>query len=82
MMNIMDRLTDKEHWHKKVFDEEIVSKWRKEALELPDDVLWKQATGDKAPRGWTDQQKEEWGQLGIPQLRGIMSTTAFEFVSG
>jgi hypothetical protein len=26
MMGIMDRLTDKENWHKKVFDEAIVTK--------------------------------------------------------
>jgi hypothetical protein len=28
MMEIMDQLTDKEEWDRKVFDENIVSKWR------------------------------------------------------
>ncbi|KAI1749122.1 hypothetical protein F4782DRAFT_514666 [Xylaria castorea] len=40
MMHIMDRLTDKVDWHKKVFDDKIVAKWRAEALAYPDEVLW------------------------------------------
>lgn len=47
MMAIMDKLTDKENWHSKIMDEEIVAKWRNEALEYPDNLLWKLATGDK-----------------------------------
>ncbi|KAH3913763.1 hypothetical protein HBI56_079360 [Parastagonospora nodorum] len=51
MMNIMDKLTDKPDWHKKVFDEEIVAKWRKEALAIPDEELYKLAHsgGEKMP---------------------------------
>ncbi|KAI1433153.1 hypothetical protein GGR50DRAFT_688475 [Xylaria sp. CBS 124048] len=40
MMHIMDRLSDKVDWHKKVFDEKIVAKWREEALAYPDEDLW------------------------------------------
>jgi hypothetical protein len=39
MMTIMDKLTDKPDWHKKVFDDEIIAKWCKEALEYPDEAL-------------------------------------------
>ncbi|KFY31568.1 hypothetical protein V493_00997 [Pseudogymnoascus sp. VKM F-4281 (FW-2241)] len=53
MMVLMDRLSDKVDWHKKVFDEEIVAKWRKEALEHPEDKLFSQVvegkSGDKVP---------------------------------
>ncbi|KFY32862.1 hypothetical protein V495_08667 [Pseudogymnoascus sp. VKM F-4514 (FW-929)] len=42
MMALMDQLSDKVNWHKKVFDEQIVSKWRKEALEQPEDGLFSQ----------------------------------------
>ncbi|KFY72305.1 hypothetical protein V499_07558 [Pseudogymnoascus sp. VKM F-103] len=42
MMVLMDRLSDKVDWHKKVFNEEIVSKWRKEALEQHEDKLFTQ----------------------------------------
>lgn len=32
MMAIMNKITDKPDWDKKVFDESIVRKWRQEAL--------------------------------------------------
>lgn len=32
MMAIMDKITDKSDWDKKIFDENIVQKWRQEAL--------------------------------------------------
>lgn len=32
MMAIMDKITDKTDWDKKIFDEAIVQKWRQEAL--------------------------------------------------
>lgn len=34
MMAIMDKITDKPDWDKKVFDETILSKWRQEALAI------------------------------------------------
>ncbi|KAF8065186.1 hypothetical protein FPV67DRAFT_1696141 [Lyophyllum atratum] len=32
MLRLMNQITDKPHWHEKIFDEEIVSKWKAEAL--------------------------------------------------
>lgn len=32
MMAIMDRITDKKDWDKKIFDDTIIQKWRQEAL--------------------------------------------------
>lgn len=66
MMNIMDRLTDKDNWHLKVFDPEIVEKWRKEASEIPDDELWRQAAGHNA----TD----------LMPLTEIMTSDTFDYV--
>ncbi|KAL1603742.1 hypothetical protein SLS60_005332 [Paraconiothyrium brasiliense] len=34
MMTVMDRLTDKPEWTRKLFDEEIVAKWKKEAIDI------------------------------------------------
>ncbi|TLD32804.1 hypothetical protein PspLS_00257 [Pyricularia sp. CBS 133598] len=48
MMSVMDRLTDKPDWHRKVWNEEIVTKWRREALEIPDEELWDLATRNKS----------------------------------
>ena len=36
MMELMNRITDKEDWDKKVFDDAISSKWKSEALAIPD----------------------------------------------
>lgn len=66
MMDLMDKLTDKENWHQKVFNKEIIKKWREEALALPDEVLWKQAVN------------EDWGES-CP-LEGIMAPEIFDYV--
>jgi hypothetical protein len=79
MMIIMDRLMDKEDWHKKVFDDEIVSKWRKEALEYPDNSLWQQATGGKVNKRWADQDFNS-ATSGIKPLTGIISNEAVDYV--
>jgi hypothetical protein len=34
MMAVMDRLTDKPDWERKVFDEEILTKWGKEVMDM------------------------------------------------
>ena len=36
MMELMNRLTDKTGWETKVFDEEIVAKWKAEAIGAPE----------------------------------------------
>ncbi|KUJ09394.1 uncharacterized protein LY89DRAFT_628514 [Mollisia scopiformis] len=82
MMIIMDRLMDKPDWEKKVFDDEIIAKWRKEALEYPDDSLWKQATGGKVHNRWAGQRSDDettFVSSHITPLTGIMSNEAFDY---
>jgi hypothetical protein len=85
MIIIMDRLMDKPDWYKKVFDDEIIAKWRNEALQYPDDSLWKQATGGKVNSRWAgqidNQADVEWAISGIKPLKCIMSNEAFDYVS-
>ncbi|KFA52316.1 hypothetical protein S40293_00605 [Stachybotrys chartarum IBT 40293] len=62
MMALMDKLTDKPDWHKKVFDEAIVAKWRAEAhaqseRELFDRIVHKaRHPTDYAPREEDEEQ--------------------------
>jgi hypothetical protein len=49
MLSIMERLTNKQDWHKKVFSESIVAKWREEAFAIPDREFRKLATFSKKP---------------------------------
>lgn len=85
MMAIMEQLTDKESWEKKIFDDVIIAKWRKEALEYPDLLLWRLATGGKVPNGRANGDPvhdAEYNMSGIRQLTGIMSNAAFDHVRG
>lgn len=66
-MAVMDRLTDKPEWHRKVFDTEIVSKWKQEAMAVPPAEWMSIASSSE-----TDWNVEGWE---------IMSEEAFEFVS-
>lgn len=50
MMAIMDRLTDKPEWQRKVFDSEIVAKWKAEAMAIPDSE-WNDISGVSV-EGW------------------------------
>lgn len=52
MMMIMEKLTDKQDWHLKVFDQMIVDKWREEALAIPDEEWWTQITEGNGPNGY------------------------------
>ncbi|KAH8880219.1 hypothetical protein GQ53DRAFT_704441 [Thozetella sp. PMI_491] len=67
MMNLMDRLTDKPDWNRKVFDDTIVSKWRKEALEAPEKELFDEI-----------MSKSRMPRLPFPQSR-ILTEGAFNF---
>jgi hypothetical protein len=67
MMSVMDLLTDKENWHKKVFDEKIVAKWRDEALAIPDLDLWNIATNGSGDT--------------IEPLKGVITSNTFDCVS-
>ncbi|KFA67952.1 hypothetical protein S40285_10112 [Stachybotrys chlorohalonatus IBT 40285] len=60
MMALMDKLTDKPDWHKKVFDEAIVAKWRAEAhaqseRELFDRIVHKA----RQPTDYVPMEEEE-----------------------
>ena len=46
-MILMDRLTDKSQWHKKVFNEDIVAKWRAEALAADQVSIYRQIVEGK-----------------------------------
>ena len=85
MMMIMDKLTDKKDWHIKVFDDEIIASWRKEAFEFPDDSLWKLAISGKMDDIWIGQNEDadhfDWPTMNIKPLQGIISNEAFDYVS-
>jgi hypothetical protein len=82
MMDIMEKLTDKEDWNKKVFDDGIVAKWREEALAVPDSYFWDLAVYSKS-----EYWRYDNGQLELDddydfacQLEGIMDEPTFEVV--
>jgi len=83
MMSIMDRLTDKENWEKKVFDDEIVSKWREEALAIPDDELTDLASSGKRQH-WDEDGRvhlnSDWGLDDANPSKEIMDTNTFDCV--
>lgn len=68
MMVLMERLSDKVDWHKKIFDEEIVAKWRKETLEQPEDKLFSQLVEGRSG-----------AKIPMPRAR-IISEKAFDCV--
>ncbi|KAK8112328.1 uncharacterized protein PG998_008785 [Apiospora kogelbergensis] len=80
MLAVMDTLTDKPGWHTKVFDEAIVAKWRAEALQQPEDGLYRLAT-----EGWRLHNRrylaeDEEGEDLLPQPRcRILSEKAFDY---
>ncbi|KAM0346266.1 hypothetical protein ACHAPU_005693 [Fusarium lateritium] len=51
MMLLMDTLTDKLDWHRKVFDDIIVQKWRDEARQQSEDGLYARILQDKLNDG-------------------------------
>ncbi|KAF1849209.1 uncharacterized protein K460DRAFT_305120 [Cucurbitaria berberidis CBS 394.84] len=81
MMDIMEKLTDKEDWHSKVVNEEIVARWRKEALAIPDEQLWdlaisgKRQYWDNNDGGWLPDEED---YDGIVPPEGIMNKVTFD----
>jgi hypothetical protein len=73
MMDVMDKLTDKPDWHKKVFDAEIIEKWEKEALAIPDDEFYKMAAAAKSR--WSDVR-----DFFDKETEGIKNESAFRYV--
>jgi hypothetical protein len=75
MMILMDKLTDKVSWHEKVFDNDIVARWRREALEQSEDELYRQITDGKLH----SQGYNELDPISRPRAR-ILSEKAFDYV--
>jgi hypothetical protein len=86
MMDVMEKITDKQNWHTKVFDDNIVSKWQKEALAIPDEELYKLATSGKSSSfdeidGVEQLVLEDDRSMSIDQMpRGILNEQAFDSV--
>ena len=74
MMSVMESLTDKPDWHIKVNDDSIVSKWRAEALAMPNMHWWQLACNDEKRIRLTDGK-----HVKIPE--DIMSRNSFDCVS-
>ena len=66
MMILMDRLTDKPGWHDKVFNDDIVDKWRQEALSQDETALYQQILCGK--------------DIPMPDRTRIVSEQAFNYV--
>ncbi|KAM0426064.1 hypothetical protein ACHAPT_008695 [Fusarium lateritium] len=67
MMIVMDNLTDKPNWHEKVFDDDIVQKWRDEARQQSEDGLFARV-----------MQGKEYDAIPKPISR-IVSEQTFDF---
>ncbi|KAJ6783610.1 hypothetical protein PWT90_05286 [Aphanocladium album] len=78
MMMLMDQITDKPNWHEKVFDEEIVAKWRKEAAEHPEESLYKRIIDGKEYYDMMDESDRHMNKR-LVQPSKIITTKAFEF---
>ncbi|KAF2126696.1 hypothetical protein P153DRAFT_368765 [Dothidotthia symphoricarpi CBS 119687] len=79
MMSVMEQLTEKEDWHKKVFDDKIVAKWREEALAIPNYELWKLATSAKRMyRNNVTEMFQFQNDSDVEPLEGIMTEKTFD----
>jgi hypothetical protein len=83
MLSVMETLTDKPDWYRKVFDEEIVAKWRKEALAIPNEQFWNLSRSSKRQE-WDDEGNVKFSEVPntsakIPE--DILSVTTFDCVS-
>lgn len=78
MMAIMDRLTDKPEWHKKISDEAIVEKWKAEAMAVPDEEWMRIAA---APNSSWAHEAGSRARREATTVKGIMSEGAFDYVS-
>lgn len=94
MMHIMDRLTDKPGWQKKIWDDEIVDKWRMEAKSIPDFEFWDIATQSKMTMERERYEAEEAAERAAERgeadppyqphkcpLDGIVNDNTFDCVS-
>lgn len=82
MMGIMDMLTDKEDWHKKVFIESVTEKWREEAMAIPDEDLMAAAaapSSDWYSASLVGLDAEDIPGTAATRVKGIMSSVAFDY---
>ena len=81
VMDVLEKLTDKPDWHKKVFDDEIVAKWRKEALAIPNQHFWHLAIAAKSQH-WThdDDRLELHDDRQSCILENILDEATFDTV--
>lgn len=79
MLGLMLALKDKPEWDWKVFDEEIVAKWRKEALEFnPDHEYGKDKNGEDP---WNSSgENAENLNVGGEAAQKAISVEMFDFV--
>lgn len=80
----MEKLTDKPDWNKKVFDEEIVAKWRAEALVIPSKELWALVTSGKNQYVYDGGVLIRDDSVFMEEkalAAGIMNEVSFDFVS-
>jgi hypothetical protein len=86
MMAIMNSLTDKPNWERKVFDEDIVARWRREALDMSEDALYetivrdKRLPQEKEPEDESEHPNYSRDQLIKPRTK-FVSEKAFDYVS-
>lgn len=66
MMILMDRLSDKPNWDEKVFNEDIVAKWRQEALTQDETGLYQAILSGK--------------RIPMPERTRIVTEQAFDYV--
>lgn len=83
VMDVMEKLTDKFDWHKKVFDEDVTNR-RQEALAIPDEELYKLARSGK--HQWWDEEYDDNRTLhndraGAIMPEDILDECSFAFVS-
>jgi hypothetical protein len=67
MVGLMDSITDKPMWNHKIFDETIVSKWRKEAQAMPSGMISEKAF-DWCVRELRDKSKDFEQNLFMPAV--------------
>ncbi|KAF2734477.1 hypothetical protein EJ04DRAFT_466559 [Polyplosphaeria fusca] len=81
MMTIMDKLTDKVDWHKKILDDDIVAKWRKEAQAIPDQDFSKIAYSGKR-QYWDNEGRLTLHNANkkkdLDLLKGIITDNTFD----
>lgn len=70
MMMFMEKITDKERWNEKVLDQDIVAKWKQEAMEMPERGLYDRIMWEKHTH-----------KIPFHEDARFMSEAAFDFVS-